>query len=153
MKKLTMIFAMIVIAMNVFAENPVAPNCVQEKYPDLYTGEGEYNYSTSPTGEKITYVYMTIPFKNVKETKAGYYFDITHPIFGNECVETTSYIPDSDMSSLTKTFNVLAATTSQDELIKKMEIGIKLKFINGKATSEWRISSISYPKDFPEMKF
>ncbi len=149
MKKCIFSFAMIVITMVSFGQVRTAPPCTLEKYPDLYTGDGGF-YSKPDELRKVT---MTVPFTNVKPSNAGVYYYITHPVEGNECVEVTDLVPDSDMEGLKRTFTALSKEKDKSEVIKKMDISISLTYINGKTDGVWRVSSIGHPKNFYVEKY
>lgn len=139
-------FAMVAIAMTMFAHNPVAPACALKKYPGLYTDANSFQ-DKDIQGKTVNKILMTLPFSSVKKTNAGKYYYVTHPILGNECSEVTDLVPDSNMNGLELVFKALDKRSDKNALIEKMDITIQLLVYKDKPTGEWAVHSIGIPND------
>lgn len=161
MKKLVLCFAMIVIAVStasVMAQNgypyskslkyagnpyfPSNPSCTQEKYPDLY--DGDWQGPTVLGADTMAYVTMTIPFSFVTYAGIGAKYYVTHPVPGNECVETVSSVNDTENETIR---SMVEMAQKYPKALAKMDISIQMIYVNGKTNGIWKLHSSGRPND------
>jgi hypothetical protein len=136
MKKIVIIFALIACSTTVFAQTilprqtHIAPECTKAKYPKLYTAY--YEPSFTYNGDTMVKVCMTVPLKNIIRLNDST-FAVIHPVFGNECVETISFVKDTDMSALA------TMTTYSPERIEKISVSIRQILMCGTPTGDWKV--------------
>lgn len=114
----------------------VAPDCVKQTYPLLYTSDYRGEPEMKPEG-LVGYITMSVPLSNL-EYKVGLTYTVKHPIPGNECFDTISYIYDQEGEALRTLWE---RAQRNPEAAKKEDFSICLKFVNNVTDGQWTLGS------------